>query len=84
MLFKEISGAILQIVITRGPCFDITAFMLFVAFRYYQQSILTDDWVEEDEVEEVGDTCQASIGKEKHGSGPLFGGMTNAKQKKKF
>ncbi|XP_022135249.1 reticulon-like protein B21 isoform X2 [Momordica charantia] len=60
------------------------AFMLFVAFRYYQQSILTDDWVEEDEVEEVGDTCQASIGKEKHGSGPRFGGMTNAKQKKKF
>ncbi|XP_038880296.1 reticulon-like protein B21 isoform X2 [Benincasa hispida] len=59
------------------------AFMLFVAFRYYQQSLQTEEW-EEDEVEEDGDTCQASIGKEKYGSGSLFGGIGSAKQKKKF
>lgn len=57
--------------------------MLFVAFRYYQQSLQTEEW-DEDEVEEGGETCQASIGKEKYGGGSLFGGIGSAKQKKKF
>ncbi|TYK03615.1 reticulon-like protein B21 [Cucumis melo var. makuwa] len=64
------------------------AFMLFVAFRYYQQSIQTEEYWgdEDDQVEEEGDeTRQASIGKEKYGSVSLFGGIgSSAKQKKKF
>ncbi|KGN65248.1 reticulon-like protein B21 isoform X2 [Cucumis sativus] len=65
------------------------AFMLFVAFRYYQQSIQTEEWDgdgdgDEDEVEEGDETCQASIAKEKYVSGSLFGGIGSVKQKKKF
>ena len=63
--------------------------MLFVAFRYYQQSIQTEEWDgdgdgDEDEVEEGDETCQASIAKEKYVSGSLFGGIGSVKQKKKF
>ena len=61
--------------------------MLFVAFRYYQQSLQTEEWEEEEEeveVEEGEATCQVSIGKGKYGSGTLFGGMSRGKQKKKF
>ncbi|XP_023515635.1 reticulon-like protein B21 [Cucurbita pepo subsp. pepo] len=63
------------------------AFVLFVAFRYYQQSLQTEEWEEEEEeveVEEGEATCQVSIGKGKYGSGTLFGGMSRGKQKKKF
>ncbi|KAH7546183.1 hypothetical protein FEM48_Zijuj01G0173500 [Ziziphus jujuba var. spinosa] len=61
---------------------QITAyvFMLFVAFRYYQQSIATDEWMEDDAGEE--DIWHEPIGRDEQGNGPTIVDIT--KQKKKF
>ncbi|XP_015892572.3 reticulon-like protein B21 [Ziziphus jujuba] len=55
-------------------------FMLFVAFRYYQQSIATDEWMEDDAGEE--DIWHEPIGRDEQGNGPTIVDIT--KQKKKF
>ncbi|OMO61744.1 Reticulon [Corchorus capsularis] len=59
------------------------AFMLFVALRYYQQKMVTDDWVEEEVAAgpgagagpTIGETCQVgsglgSMSRQRHGLGP--------------
>lgn len=48
--------------------------MLFVAFRYYQQKMVVDDWAEEDE------TWHEPIGEQMQGRGPTVVDIT--KQKK--
>ncbi|OMO90911.1 hypothetical protein COLO4_18793 [Corchorus olitorius] len=54
------------------------AFMLFVALRYYQQKLVTDDWVEEEvgagAGPTIGETCQVgsgsgSMARQRHGLG---------------
>ncbi|KAI8021202.1 Reticulon-like protein B21 [Camellia lanceoleosa] len=45
-------------------------FMLFVAFRCYQQSLVRDDWVEDEAKCET--TCQVQIGGQRQRSGPTL------------
>ncbi|KAL5547489.1 hypothetical protein UlMin_002720 [Ulmus minor] len=54
-------------------------FMLYVAFRYYQQNLVTDDWVEEDAGDE--DTWYEPIDEQKQGFGPTV--VDNNKLKKR-
>lgn len=54
--------------------------MLFVAFRYYQQSIATEDWVEDAAGEE--DIWHEPIGRHEPEHGPTL--VDIAKQKKKI
>ncbi|PON92283.1 Reticulon [Trema orientale] len=54
-------------------------FMLFVAFRYYQQTIVIDDWVEEGA--EGEETWYEPIGEQRQGHGPTI--VDNNKQKKR-
>ena len=42
-----------------------SVFMLFVAFRYYQQTIVIDDWVEEESAEDE-ETWHDPIGGRRH------------------
>ncbi|XVE97477.1 hypothetical protein REPUB_Repub03eG0023200 [Reevesia pubescens] len=46
------------------------AFMLFVALRYYQQKMVTDDWVEDEAGPVSGETWQRPMGRQRHGLGP--------------
>ncbi|MBA0744973.1 hypothetical protein Gogos_007569 [Gossypium gossypioides] len=46
------------------------AFMLFVALRYYQQKMVTDDWVEDEDGPSCRQTWEGPIGKETHGLAP--------------
>lgn len=43
-------------------------FMLYVAFRYYQQNLVIEDWVEDDEC--ADDKCQGQVGGTKNSCGP--------------
>ncbi|XVF48427.1 hypothetical protein PTKIN_Ptkin03bG0189200 [Pterospermum kingtungense] len=45
------------------------AFMLFVAFRYYQQKMVTDGWVEDEAGPDTGETWQEPMGRQRHGLG---------------
>lgn len=61
--------------------FFVSVFMLFVAFRYYQQSlVLDDDWVEDDPEDE--EMWHEPVGGHVQGNGPTF--VDIAKQKKTF
>ena len=44
--------------------------MLFVALRYYQQTMVTDDWVEDEAGPASGEAWQGPMGRQKHGLGP--------------
>ncbi|MBA0835867.1 hypothetical protein Goarm_008120 [Gossypium armourianum] len=46
------------------------AFMLFVALRYYQQKMVTDDWVEDEDGPSCRQTWEGPIGKQIHGLAP--------------
>ncbi|KAG8495352.1 hypothetical protein CXB51_012990 [Gossypium anomalum] len=46
------------------------AFMLFVALRYYQQKMVTDDWVEDEDGPSCRQTWEGPIGKQTHGLAP--------------
>ncbi|KAG4197873.1 hypothetical protein ERO13_A05G052200v2 [Gossypium hirsutum] len=46
------------------------AFMLFVALRYYQQKMVTDEWVEDEDGPSCQQTCEGPIGKQTHGLAP--------------
>ncbi|XP_012445717.2 reticulon-like protein B21 [Gossypium raimondii] len=46
------------------------AFMLFVALRYYQQKMVTNDWVEDEDGPSCQQTWEGPIGKQTHGLAP--------------
>ncbi|XP_022728633.1 reticulon-like protein B21 [Durio zibethinus] len=45
------------------------AFMLFVALRYYQQKMVTDDWVDDEAEPGSGETWQGPMERQRHGLG---------------
>ncbi|KAA8522877.1 hypothetical protein F0562_009300 [Nyssa sinensis] len=60
-----------------------SVFMLFVAFRYYHQSTMSDDWVVEEEEEEGGggeDWWQGQFGGHRQGRGPTLVEIKKANQ----
>ena len=54
--------------------------MMFVAVRYYQQTMERDDWVEEEEDAEADEASHGDIGGLRQRSGPTSIGVNEVKK----